>query len=339
MKNLIVFAFFLTSCSTMKILKYEKEKELAKNAEFEKQVVVKLVEEPVVVPVIAVNEPVIIKPAAVPIVVVKKAKKQKNKPAKVIVLGRQPELEDSEGFNNFRRPMIDPFQVGEKVIHSVSYFSAEAGRLTISVNPFLEVNNKKSYHFQIGLKTSSLFSKFYSVDDIVDTYMDFESLVPHVFKTSIRETGKLSQAQVYFNHETLKSNYWEKKYTEKNGEEEIKKSWDLLPFSQNAFSGIFYMRIFNWTVGKQYSFRVSDDEKNVIFKGTALSKEKLNTEAGEFKAIKIKADIITRGAMTPSGNIYIWISDDERKLILRIEAEIKIGKLVSEIVEIEKGQP
>lgn len=323
----------------MKILKYEKEELLAKNVEFEKQVIVKPVEikNDVVEPLNVKTEPKVIAPAEPLKKVLKKSKSKKSSP--IVILNRQPDIEDSEGFGPERRPPIDPFFVGEKVIHSVRYFSAEAGLLTMEVLPFLEVNNKKSYHFQIGLRTSSLFSKFYSVEDTVDTYMDYESLVPHVFKTSIRETGKLSQSQVYFNHQELKSNYWEKKYTEKNGEEEIKKSWDLLPFSQNAFSGIFYMRIFNWQIGKQYSFRVSDDQKNVIFKGTALAKEKIETEAGNFNAIKIKADIISRGALTPSGNIYIWISDDARKLLLRIEAEIKIGKIVSEVIEIKKGSP
>lgn len=340
----LAVVLLFSSCTSMKILKYEKEELLTKNAEFEKQVVVKVVQE-------STNEvpvnPAIVAPKDVPakqIAVVTKSNKKKSMKKSAagidsVVLGRQPELEDSEGFNHLRRPALDPFRVGEKVVHSVRYFSAEAGQLTLSVLPFLEVNNKKSYHFQIGLKTSSLFSNFYSVDDVVDTFMDFENLVPHVYKMNVRETGKLANSQVYFNHELLRSNFWEKKYTEKNGQEEKKKSWDILPFSQNAFSGIFYMRIFNWQVGKQYSFRVSDDEKNVIFKGTALAKEKLETEAGTFNAIKIKTDIISRGALTPSGNIFMWISDDDRKLLLRIEAEIKIGKLVSEIIEIEKGKP
>ncbi len=337
---------FSSSCKTF--LKYEKENELAKNTEFEKQVVVKTVEEKPVDPIpIAVSEK---KQTALTVplieaklkVVVKKNKKVSTKtksPEAVIISARQPELEDNEGFDHQRRPINDPFRVGEKVVHSVRFFAAEAGTLTLEVLPFSEVNSKKSYHFQIGLQTSRLFSSVYSVEDLVDTYVDYVDLVPHVFKTSIRESGKLAQAQGFFNQSTLKSNYWEKKYTKKNGEEEIKKSWDLLPFSQNAFSSIFYMRVFNWKIGKEYSFRVSDDEKNVVFKATAVAKEKIDTDAGEFQAIKIKADIFSRGALTTSHPLLLWISDDDRKLILRIEADIKIGSLVSEIVEIDKGKP
>jgi hypothetical protein len=74
-----------------------------------------------------------------------------------------------------------------------------------------------------------------------------------------------------------------------------------------------------------------------VFTGTAIAKETLETEAGTFQAIKVKASIVTRGALTQTGDIFIWISDDDNKYLLRIEAKIKIGTLVSEVVEIDKG--
>ena len=355
--NQLILFLFLSSCSTTAFLKYEKESELRQNKEFEKQVVVKPTEEvapesvpvgpqsppkvdtPIVTDKASVLTTALNKKAEVPKVSRKKNKKNQDlaKVAEVKPVVRQPELENSEGFNGQRRPAVDPYRVGEKVVHSVRYFAAEAGQLTLEVKPFVQVNDKKSYNFLIALQTSSLFSKFYSVDDYVETYMDYENMVPHVFKLNVRETGKLSQANSYFDHNALKARYWEKKYTQKNGEEIIKKEWDLQTFSQNAFSGIFYMRIFNWKIGQQYSFRVADDEKNVVFKGTALQKEHISTEAGEFDAIKIKADIFSRGALTQAGNLYFWISDDDRKYVLKIEAEIKIGKLISEVIEIKPG--
>lgn len=361
-KQLLILCLMIetSGCSTTSYLKYEKEIELRKNDEFEQKVVIKPVEE-VTQPSVSsetnelsqiksapetINEkpqdaaykpaPVKQAPKAIkkPKVVAKKSDLKKQVPE--ITQSRQPELEDREGFPiGSRRPFVDPFRVGEKVIHSVRYFSAEAGKLTFETQPNVEVNSRKSYHFKMSLKTSSLFSKFYSVDDYVETFLDFENLVPHVFKLNARETGKLVQANSYFDHQNLKAIFWEKKYTEKNGEEIKNQSWDLLPFSQNAFSGIYYMRLFKWDIGKEYSFRVSDDEKNVVFTGIAESKETIETEAGNFKAIKIKALITSRGALTQAGNIYFWLSDDSKKIILRIVAEIKIGKLVSEVTDIE----
>lgn len=347
----LVFFIALSSCSS-KFLKYEKQDKFFRNEEFEREVKIQTEEDDVDVkdapkaetgkteeqPQAVVAEKVVKKTGTKKELKKVKTKKADAKKAEAPTK-RQPEIEDNEGFTgNSRRPNVDPFKVGEKVIHEVSYFSAKAGTLTMQVKPFAQVNNRKSYNFSVSLQSSRVFSNFYSVEDRVDTFLDYETLMPHVLKINIKETGKLAQSQSYFNNETLTASFWEKKYTEKSGEEERKFTWDILPFSQNAFSGLFYMRVFNWKEGKQVSFRVAEDKKNIVFTGTAIAKEKLSTEAGDFNAIKIKASIVTRGALSQTGDIFIWVSDDEHKYILRIEAKIKIGTLVSEVIEIEPGR-
>lgn len=363
---------FLASCSST-FLKYNKEDYFFKNEDFEKQVQIKegseqdiIKAQPQVPPPQKISIPLTSADSSVASDSVAKKSSQKNikssslkststsssatisgSPKKAFsisqtvssVIRRQPDIEDTEGFiNGSRLPEQIPFRVGEKVTHSVKYFATEAGQLSLAVKPMAQVNGVSTYNFSVALKTSRLFSNFYSVDDTVDTYLDSQTLIPYVLKINIKESKKLATSQAVFNHKNLKAQFWQKKYTEADGETETKKEWDILPFSQNAFSGLFYMRVFQWKLGKEISFRVSDDEKNIVFKGTALAKEKLSTDAGNFDAIKIKAQIVSRGALTPAGDIYLWLSDDERKLILRIEAKIKIGSLVSEVIEVRSGQ-
>ncbi len=340
--KILWICLFLVSCASS-YLKYDKEDKLRQNSEFEKQVVVKEILAPAQI-ISSDHTQVQNKEDTTTKASPKKSIKKTKITNKKIILkdappaSREPQLESKDGFNvGSRRPQVDPFVIGEKVVHSVSYFGAEAGKLTLQIKPFIEVNNRKSYNFFMGLKTSSLFSNFYSVDDFVETFLDFDELVPPVFKLSARETGKLVSANSFFDNNTLKATFWEKKYTEKSGEEIKKLAWNILPFSQNVFSGIFYMRVFKWEIGKENSFRVADDEKNIIFKATAIEKVKLSTDAGPFNAIKIKANVITRGAAAQAGDFYIWLSDDDRKIVLRIEAEIKIGKVVSEIEQYKSG--
>ncbi|MBC7742990.1 MAG: DUF3108 domain-containing protein [Bdellovibrionaceae bacterium] len=350
-KCIFILALIGTSCSS-KFLKYEKAEQLAKNSEFENKV--KIIETPEVAsttPSSDVSTASKSTQASIPITTtttttttIKKTTKRSNTKkaaaaelAAAIPTERQPTLEDNEGFSNVRRPLADPFRVGERVVHSVSYFTAHAGTLTFSVKPYVQVNGRRSYNFVTDIQSSQLFSSFYSAEDRVETYVDYEDLVPHVFKLKIKESGQLKEAQSYFDQQTLKANYWENKYTEKDGHEEKKQAWDLLPYSQNAFSSIYYMRIFKWQIGKEYAFRVSDDGKNVIFKGKALERITLDTKAGQFKAIKIRAEIVSRGALSQTGDLLLWISDDEHRYILRIEAKIKIGTLVSEVTSIHPG--
>lgn len=251
---------------------------------------------------------------------------------------RQPEIESSLGFEG-RRPVKDPFRVGETVVHSVNYFKMSAGTMTLQTRAFAEVNGRKNYQFRTAIKTSSLFSSFYAVDDYVDVLMDFEDLVPSVFTLHVKETNQVKEAQMLFDHAKKQATYWERKVTKQGEVENKKQQWEIPAYAQNVFSAAFYMRVFQWEVGKENAFHVSDDEKNLIFRGKAVRKERLSTAIGDFDAIVIRPEFELQGKFNPTGDNYIWLSDDDRKYVLRIESKIKIGTLVSEIIQLNPGQP
>jgi hypothetical protein len=350
----LIFASVLTgtmlvACAS-KFLKYEKSEQLKKNEEFEKRVQIVEVPPPPTAPPpqvgpdgkpIGSSEPLVTQPEVKPEppkkVKVKKGQKTVEVPAPPVEpQKRQPEIESDLGFDG-RRPLKDPFRVGEKVTHSVNYFKMQAGTLILETRPYAMVNGVKNYQFRTTINTSSLFSSFYSVDDHVDVLMDFAQMIPSVFTLHVKETSQLKEAQMFFDQQKGVATYWEKKVTDKSGEETKKLQWDILPYAQNVFSAAFYMRVFQWEVGKENAFHVADDEKNLIFRAKAIRREKISTEAGDFNAIVIRPEIELKGKYNPVGDNYIWLSDDDRKYILRIESKIKIGTLVSEVTQIIPG--
>ena len=350
---LLTVLFILGACAS-KVLKYEKSEELKENQEFEQQV--KIIEvppppeasaDPVPTPAPpAVNPPAVNSPSAAAPAGNKKAAGKKKTTSKsnpkagsaaVVPQKRQPEIESDLGFEG-RRPLKDPFRVGEKVVHSVNYFKMKAGTLELETRSFAEVNGRKNYQFRTSIKTASFFSSFYAVDDHVDVLMDFEEMVPSVFTLHVKETSQLREGRMLFDHQKSTATYWEKKVTDKSGEEQKKQQWEIQPYAQNVFSAAFYMRAFQWEVGKENAFYVADDEKNLVFRGKAVRKERLETDAGIFDAIVIRPEIELKGKFNPVGDNYIWLSDDDRKYILRIESKIKIGTLVSEVIEIKPGR-
>ena len=252
------------------------------------------------------------------------------------VTRRQPEIESDLGFEG-RRPIKDPFAVGEKVVHDVSYFAMNAGQLTFEVKPFAQVDGRKSYNFVTRIKSASLFNSFYAVDDWVSTLVDYETLLPYVYELHVKETSQLREAQALFDQKKNHVTFWEKKVTKKDGKQNIKMEWDMKAYSQNVFSIIYYLRVFQWDVGTEHQFYVAHDKENLVFKAKAIRRETISTDAGEFTALVIKPEIQLEGKFKPTGDNFIWISDDDRKLVLRIESKIKIGTLKSEIVSLRKG--
>lgn len=331
----------LPSCGTLKVKNVE---DIKKNEEFDQAVHIEEVSAPRAseVPTAPIPAPPVLPspPPAVTPAKVKKPKKAKL-PKSAEDIRRPPELEDSVGFvggYKNRRPQKDPFRVGEKIVHQVRWATFNAGTLTFEVLPFANVNSRLNYQFKMSIRTSPIFSTFHRIDDFVTTLVDYETLVPSVFKLSVDESNQFREAQAFFDPIQLKARFWEKKVTKQDGETSRKLEWDILAYSQNVYSAAFYIRNFVYQDGKTYPFRVANEGENLVFKAKVLRRETLNTAVGEFPVVVIQPEIELQGTYKPMGENLMFLSDDDRKYILRIESKIQIGTLVSEVSELNPGR-
>lgn len=266
----------------------------------------------------------------------KKVEEKNSKQASKKTMKHLPEIEDGEGYNG-RRPLVDPFRVGEAVTLSMTYFNITAGDMILKVNPFVEVNGRKAYTFAVDLKTNSIFSRFYSVNDKASTHVDYETLLPYDHQISVKESKQLREIKSFFDFENNKASYWETKVSDDKGEESKKLEWNILPYSQNVVSAAFYLRTMALKPGKKVAFRVAEEGKNIVFTGEVLRRENLKTDLGTLKTVVVKPEIEVDGVFKPMGDLLIWLTDDDRKFIVRIEAKIKIGTIIAKLKKIKEN--
>lgn len=250
----------------------------------------------------------------------------------------EPSIEDAQGFFG-RRPIKDPYRVGEKVTLEMSYFSVVAGDMTTEVRNFAEVNGRKSYRFAGTAHSTSVFAMFYAVEDWFETFVDFETLVPQSYALHVKESKQLRETRTVFDWSTHKANYYDKKINDEKKLEQEQKEWDIPAYSQNVFTAAFYLRSFDLRPGFKTQFRVAHEGKNLILGAEFVRKEKISTAAGDFDCVVIKPSISLDGKFTPIGDVFVWFTDDDRKFIVRIESKLKIGKVVGVVKAIELGKP
>ncbi len=277
------------------------------------------------------------KPAK-PLVAAKLDKKEvaKLKAEKTKIIGstkHEPSIEDAEGFMG-RRPIEDPFVEKEELVYAVSYFAVEAGRFTMKTHPFVQVNGKKSYHFSLHARSSSVFSLFYAVDDTAESFLDYEQMIPYSYTIKAKESKQVRDVKSFFNWETLQGKTWDKKIKKGKEPEEKIYDWQILPYSQNVFTVAYYMRCFQFAVGKSLSVRVAHEGKNMVMTAKVLREEKLKIGAGEFDTYVIKPEFEIDGVFKPVGDVFMWLTKDKYHRIARIESKIKIGKLVVNLQQI-----
>ena len=69
-----------------------------------------------------------------------------------------------------------------------------------------------------------------------------------------------------------------------------------------------------------------------------LGREKVKTPAGEFATIKVRTFPKYEGVFMSKGEIFVWLTDDSRKVPVLMKSTISIGAIISTLTKMEPGK-
>lgn len=229
-----------------------------------------------------------------------------------------------KGGGDFRNLHQNTFQAGEYIEYRVHYGSVTAGVAKLWVKDKTEqVSGRECYHV-IGQGISSKgFSMFFRVNDRYETYIDKESLMSWKFKRKIEEGGFRSYTEVDFDQKKHKA------YERKDKRKEIVE-YDVPPYIQDVMSAFYYARTQDYSgaqPGDTTRFQNFIDRKvfdlDVLYLGT----EVIEVGGNKYRTVKLKPLVREGGIFRHQGDMYLWISDDQNRLPLRVEAGLVIGSV------------
>jgi hypothetical protein len=95
---------------------------------------------------------------------------------------------------------------------------------------------------------------------------------------------------------------------------------------QDTLSALYYLRTReDFIADKPITMEVFYSDKSWPVEVRTVGREKVITPAGEFDTIKVRA---YKGLFMSEGDIFIWLTDDSRKIPVLIKSTVKIGSLV-----------
>jgi hypothetical protein len=239
-----------------------------------------------------------------------------------------------------RRPVNEPIWVGESLTYDVKYFGLRAGEFTLTVMPFKSVDNRKVYHIQGTAKTEALFSAFYKLDDMAETFIDYEGFFSHRFHILLNETKQTRDALELYDSEKAQTFYWNRWNRRDAGYTESKDFKPIVPFVQDTLSSVYYLRSVPLPPGAVIEFPVASEGKVVQTIVTVIRREEIDTPMGKKMAIVVKPEAkAATGVMTKKGDSYMWLTDDDRRILVRLEAKVKVGTIVAELKKVDLGTP
>ncbi|GAB4389547.1 MAG: DUF3108 domain-containing protein [Thermodesulfovibrionales bacterium] len=101
----------------------------------------------------------------------------------------------------------------------------------------------------------------------------------------------------------------------------------------DPLSSFYLVRTMDLQVGKSVYVPVFDSKRLWSVEVQVLRKERVEVKAGAFDAIVIKPLMKSEGIFSRKGDIYIWLTDDERRMPVLLRSEVAVGSIDAELVK------
>ncbi len=238
-----------------------------------------------------------------------------------------------------RRPSKESIWLGEKQVYEITYFGMAAGDFTLQILPYKSIANRKVYHVRGTAVSSKVFSLFYRINDSIETFVDYEGLFSHRFHILLDETKQTRDSLELYDSEKAQTFYWNRWNRKEKGYVESKEFFPMPQFPQDSLSALFYLRTRDLPTGAVITFPVVNEGKSWEAVVTVVRRENIETPMGKMRAIVLKPETKYQGVLQKKGDSFVWLSDDDRKILLRLEAKVRIGTVAAQIKSFEPGTP
>jgi len=226
------------------------------------------------------------------------------------------------------------FTLGEKLGYAVQYGSVTAGYATLSVTEVVEAQGRPVFHIVAQARTHPFFETFFTVRDELDSYVDVDDAFSWRYEKHIHEGRFRAEASYDLD--------------QRCGEIREPAKGTLAPMpigSQDVLSCLYYFRTQPMVVGSPVAITVTaDDMKNYVVTVDVLRKERVSTLAGDFDCVVVQPHLTFNGVFQQKGEVFLWITDDQRRIPVLIKSRILIGSINinlqdAEWVEPDQGAP
>lgn len=212
-------------------------------------------------------------------------------------------------------PAIDhPFGVGEKLTFDVRFGPVKVGTSTMEIREISHIRGRAAYKTYFRVQGGTFF---YKVDDILQSWIDTETLSSLRFVQQLQEGSRNRERHFEI-------------YPDRQVYVEVSKSPEEHPSVARPLddaSFLYFIRTMPLEVGQSYEFnRYFRPDRNPV-RIRVLRRERIVVPAGTFNAIVVRPTIKAKGIFAEEGEAELWLSDDDRRMILQLKSKLSFGSL------------
>ena len=208
-----------------------------------------------------------------------------------------------------------PFGPGERMEYDVKFGALRVGGAHMEVVGLDNLRGRPAWHTAFWVQGGNFL---YRVNDVYESWMDAETLSSLRFVQELEEGGKEVERRFEIYPERAI-------FVQTNKKPPKEEKSVAQPLDDGSF--LYFIRTLPLVVGQTYSFdRYFRPDRNPV-RISVLRKERIQVPAGTFDAIVVQPMIKTKGIFSENGHAEIWLSDDDRRIMLQLKSKLSFGSL------------
>jgi hypothetical protein len=212
-----------------------------------------------------------------------------------------------------------PFRVGEQLNYQVFLPSipSAVAQATFQVRARSKYFNKDGVLFALNATTTNALQNIFFASDQINSYTDPKTLLPFQTELNLAEGRKRSNTKLTINQDHGTAT------TESGDRIEI-------PVGTHDYLSFFYaLRTFNLVPPRRSAVSILVNNKPKTLFISALKREPVQLGSQTISAIQVS--LTTDDAEADKYQLRVWLSDDDRRLPLRITAVTKLGAVRADL--------
>lgn len=200
-----------------------------------------------------------------------------------------------------------------------------AATAVMEAGPGPQSDGHETVRFVTTATSSPLVTKFYAVDNRVESIVDAETLLPERLLFRRREGKRKNDFDVTFNQ--AQGNV----LAIKDG---AASTIPIPPGTQDSISCLYAVRHAPvLQPGFSQFMTVHHDKKNYRLEVRVEAIERVRGPWGEIEAIRALAIMPFQGIFLNEGNIRVWFTNDDRRIPVKMKAKVIVGSVIADIID------
>ncbi len=225
-----------------------------------------------------------------------------------------------------------PFRIGESLSYDVSWSSfVTAGNATVTVREKKASYNSVAYYIVAEGRPTSLLSHLYSLYYKADTLLDVYTLLPQRGSVFSQENSRRRMKATLFDQPAHRIHY------EMRTASLLKQDKIIPANTHDAVSAIYALRTMDLRPGATVAMAISDSGTTYTARMTVGGRETVKTGIGSVQALKITPVVTDASGKAIGRGMTIWLSDDGRRLPVKMSAQLAVGSFNLTLREVKAG--